>query len=185
MKKIFFLLVCLLLLATGCTSKVSQVHESPTFLAVVDSICEKYSTDNGYEASKVKKGMHDYISYYAANENPIFADLKFTLDGITTAEALDGSKIVTYSFTYLLEEPNDNGKTVYSLHVMVENDYTADAKIDNLKEGSEYIIIPSDGLIQYDGMLDVVGINEGRDNRLIDGRSFGTLHIKGAKFTPA
>ncbi|MBD5231905.1 MAG: hypothetical protein HDS66_07115 [Bacteroidales bacterium] len=182
MKRNIFAIALVVMALSSCSKKQeSPKHEAPTFLVVVDSICNKYATEDGYNASEVKKGMHDFVDYYAANENPIFKDTPMTLTGINTANALDGSKFVTSHFTYNFEEPTDNGKRVYSLNVIIENEYAATDSIP-LVEGETYIITPDGGLVQYDGMLDMIGIEETQGGNVVDSRSFGSLKIKGASF---
>ena len=173
-----------LLVLSACSSNIMPKHDSPKFLAVVDSICIKYATEKGYDAHSVIKGMHDYINYFASNETPIFKDLPMKLTGITTANTLDGKKLVSLRFTYDFEEPTENGKRVYTLNVMVENEYEADDALQ-VTEGESYIIIPNGGLVYYDGMLDIVGIKESQNGKIIDGRSFGSVKLKGASFVKA
>ena len=177
--------MCLIMVMCACSKKGSPSHESPKFLAVVDSICEKHTSDGGYNAADVKKGMHDYMFYYASNENPIFKDLPMTYESNITSKALDGSTFVTYIFRYSLEENAENEKRIYSLSVWVDKEFPKGMQPDSLKKGTAYIIEPENGISQYDGKLDILGADETPDGKIIDTRSFGTVKLKGGNFKPA
>lgn len=186
MKKLFPISTFVILLLLGACSKKKELnpsHEPITFLNIVDSICNRYQIEDAYDPTAVKKGMHDYVGYYSANENPIFKDLPLTVSSILTAKTLDGNKLVTANLSYSKELPVDGKRYVYSIHVAVENEYEGNDSIP-FTEGNTYYIEPQSGLVLYDGFLDVIGINESPTGVITDGRSFGTLKIKGASFKP-
>lgn len=183
MKKLTIVIAVLTTLMTSCSQKEEQTRRTPEFIAVVDSICDANASKEGYAASSVKKGMHDYFGYYSANENPILKDLPFTVTSISNAKTLDGAILSTIGLTYSLEEQIENGKRVYTLNARVINEYP-DSTLINVQEGKIYTIVPENGLVQYDGVLDIIGINEVQGGKTVDGRSFGTIEIKNAKFTP-
>lgn len=188
MKKSILTICVLLSIAVASCSKSNSVkHESPKFLTVVDSICDKYKTENGYDATEVKKGFHKYMSYYGASA-PIFKDLPLNVTDTLSSITLDGkSKYVTAFMNYMYEEPTDNGKLLYAIHVQVENVIDVNEPTP-FKKGETYFISSKDGgLIQYDGTLDLIGMNEVVDGngKIVDGRSFGTIKIKDATFTQA
>ena len=185
-KSIIFIALLAVITCTGITScSRKPLHESPRFVAVVDSICEKYSTDKGYDAAAVKDGMHDYVAYYSASENPIFKDTPFTVTGIIVSPTLDGTAKYAYIFMkYELEEQTKVGKQLYALHLSVENKYAANDSIDVI-EGNTYLVSPENGMILYDGKLDLMGVSETKSGDINDTRSFGTLKLlNGAKFKP-
>ena len=188
MKKIIFALLCTPLVLIGCTNGNKSVkHESPIFLAVVDSICEKNATEDGnYSAKAVKKGFHEYINYYGAAA-PCFKDLPLIVTETMSSKTLDGKEqYVTAFMSYTYEETIDDVKYVYSISVNVENVIKAEDTMPFEKDGVYYISPNSDVLVHYDGMLDVIGRNEivAGGGKIVDGRSFGTIKIKDANFTP-
>lgn len=185
MKKSIILIIALAAITAACSKGSSVKHESPKFLVVVDSICEKYSTDGNYNPADVKKGFHEYIGYYGGAA-PIFRDLPLTVTDTLSSITLDGrERYVTAFMSYTYEEPTDNGKLLYAISVHAESVVGANEPAP-FKKGETYYI-SSDGLVQYDGALDLIGKHEVVDGngRVVDGRSFGTLKVKDASFTPA
>lgn len=184
-QKLFFMLSCIMLVLTGCSKKETVQHESPKFLEVVDSICEKNSADNDYNASAVIRGFHEYINYYGAAA-PCFKDLPLTVTDTISSKTLDGSeRYVTAFMNYNYEEPTDNGKLVYTITVQAETVLKADEPIP-FKVGGVYNVSPKGNvLVDYDGLLDVVGKNEvvNGNGKIVDGRSFGTIKMKDVSFT--
>lgn len=184
MKKLIFILwvICALI---GCTKKPVQ-HESPKFLAVVDSICNEEPYKGGYHGPTVIMKFHDYMNSCTADKNPIFKDLPFTVNSVSFYDDKDSTKVASLSLIYTYEEESGNTKRLYKLFVDAESKFGMNESVD-IKKGQKYFIKP-DALIpyySYENSYDTASVGEGRDGGRVDVRIFGTVEIDNVKLIPA
>lgn len=182
MKKLLFVL-CGFCVLIGCTKKPIQ-HESPKFLAVVDSICNEHPYKGGYHGPTVIMKFHDYLESCTADQNPIFKDLPFTVDNVSIYEETDSTKTASLDLSYTFEEESGGTKRLYRLCVSAESKFGPNESVD-VKKGQKYFIEPEDLKPNDTGIVDHVNYGDGRDGGKVDIRYFGVVEIGNVKLVHA
>ena len=182
MKKILFI-ICGICALTCCTKKPVQ-HESPKFLAVVDSICNEHQPKDGYHGPTVITKFHDYLGSCTADKNPIFKDLPFTVNSVDIDYDRDSIKVASLGLIYTFEEESEGTKRLYQLYLDAESKLDSNESLD-IQKGQKYFIVPEDLKPHDRGQVDLVSMGEGRDGGRVDTRIFGIVEIGNVKLIPA
>lgn len=181
MKKI--LILCGIFALIGCTQKPIQ-HESPKFLAVVDSICNEHPYKGGFHGPTVITKFHDYLYSCTADKNPIFKDLPFTVRSVDIDYETDSTKVASLGLVYTYEEKTGSTQRLYSLYVDAESKFGPNESVD-IKKGQKYYIEPEAVIPYYKGELDHANSGEARDGGRADILYFGILELDNVKLIPA
>ena len=183
MKKLLFILFGIIALI-GCKKEPIQ-HESPRFLAVVDSICNVYpSTKGGFNGEAVKLRFHDYLGSCTADKNPIFKDLPLTVESVDIDYDKDSTKVASLSLSYNYEEKIGSTKRMYKLYLDAESKFGPNESVD-IKKGQKFFIEPEARRLFDNGELDYVNSGEARDGGRADMCFFGIVEVGNVKLIPA